>query len=715
MNETESAEDIFSAGVKSKRGATFSPFSVDASVISGCLSDDCDLSTPFFDLSSDTGDLSDLVDLGPGSTDFGAVIVGGIDCRLSPIANSSSHSTSTATPTDFTPAEFGITSNSSLLSESATPSVDLSFVTANSPASSVYASAEEDSPCAPTPPTCIRAAAGRQLFSTSFQDTSPTLRRACPMDRRQSGSAGDPGGQSFDPYSRQSFDPSDIVDVHAASLQDFSSTAAAFDQNDDTLPTALNRTGVAPAGSNHSQMPLDASMAVGAAATCERLDNVAEVTSMEASAILSPTLNRTSNDTITWSSVGGTRGQSFRPMFKVPASKSKCAVASVSPIVGKPYATAGNTGTESEFNHGAEEFSHALDALESNSKGQLAPSLARNSLYVNFDPILGRPSILPVVKQIRANNNNNKDETLSSCEDGGSVERIKQLRKDLISFSPSSNHSLCDQEQQQPQSTQLLPDGFTSSPVPGGAVGVNEGSSGDGLVGGASDSCSTNHLQQQQQHQLQTAVKSTETCRLETDISFSQQLDRRNSEHGQLKETVNKLQQQLHTVESSLQKSKLLNEASSSSLLYFNAQMQLLADKMESETRALRGERDEARSELTTLETMFSDLHRKYDRSKQMLSEKSMQCEQYTEQLREVTEQMSREIQRYDMLQQYAETTIAQTRSDIDSERKSHQTELLGLSARLKLAAHKETKLEQENQELTALCDELIQKMGVQR
>lgn len=53
--------------------------------------------------------------------------------------------------------------------------------------------------------------------------------------------------------------------------------------------------------------------------------------------------------------------------------------------------------------------------------------------------------------------------------------------------------------------------------------------------------------------------------------------------------------------------------------------------------------------------------------------------------------------------------------SDMELEQKSQETETLRMSARLQLAENRAVKLERENQEVTAICDELIAKMGGNR
>ena len=42
----------------------------------------------------------------------------------------------------------------------------------------------------------------------------------------------------------------------------------------------------------------------------------------------------------------------------------------------------------------------ALDRLAEHGDGRLGPNLARNSLYVKFDPLLGRPSVLPELRRL---------------------------------------------------------------------------------------------------------------------------------------------------------------------------------------------------------------------------------------------------------------------------------------------------------------------------
>ena len=76
-------------------------------------------------------------------------------------------------------------------------------------------------------------------------------------------------------------------------------------------------------------------------------------------------------------------------------------------------------------------------------------------------------------------------------------------------------------------------------------------------------------------------------------------------------------------------------------------------------------------------------------------------------------------MEKYATLKKHAEEKLEQANVTIGEERKSAAAELTRLRASLKLAEMKAAKLEKqvdekvkENEELTALCDELIAKVG---
>ncbi|KAF0293597.1 Transforming acidic coiled-coil-containing protein 2 [Amphibalanus amphitrite] len=137
-----------------------------------------------------------------------------------------------------------------------------------------------------------------------------------------------------------------------------------------------------------------------------------------------------------------------------------------------------------------------------------------------------------------------------------------------------------------------------------------------------------------------------------------------------------------------------------------------LRHELNTDRARLVAERDEARQEVANAEAMFADLHRKYEKSKAVLQEHRRCADQNQAAFRDAKERAEREKQRFDMLRQHSEDAHARLEADYEAAEKAHQTELLTLKAKLQLAENREAKLERENREITAICDELIQKMG---
>ncbi|KAF0293717.1 Transforming acidic coiled-coil-containing protein 2 [Amphibalanus amphitrite] len=208
------------------------------------------------------------------------------------------------------------------------------------------------------------------------------------------------------------------------------------------------------------------------------------------------------------------------------------------------------------------------------------------------------------------------------------------------------------------------------------------------------------------------------------ELMLQEKLLKRDREIKMLQETVAKLKQQLAASQSAQQrmaKNNMFNDRWEVVERHSSALAQLAASKVQQESQQsqqlqrLRVERDEAREEVANIETMFADLHRKYEKSKALVAENRQSSELVSAELDHALSQVSREQQRYDMLQQYAEDTMQRLQTDMELEQKSQETEALRMSARLQLAENRATKLERENQEVTAICDELIQKMGGHR
>lgn len=308
----------------------------------------------------------------------------------------------------------------------------------------------------------------------------------------------------------------------------------------------------------------------------------------------------------------------------------------------------------------------ALDRLAEHGDGRLAANIARNSLYVKFDPLLGRPSVLPELAR------------LAACAEGPAPAVPRQLtsvKSDLIAFSPGK-------EPAEP------------TPAPPPAAPTAAAATAADLISappptyGATDSNVSQLLKKQE-------------------LYFQDQLLKRDREMTAMKNANAKLIQQAGNNKNE----KVLERAVQLVTMLANENGQLRRE-LKSVVPRLAAERDEARQEVANAEAMFADLHRKYEKSKFVLQEHRSRADRNDAACRESREQAGRELQRYDMLQVHSEDAHARLQADFEASEKSHQTELLTLKAKLQLAENREAKLERENREITAICDELIQKMG---
>ncbi|XP_052252100.1 transforming acidic coiled-coil-containing protein 3-like isoform X12 [Dreissena polymorpha] len=152
---------------------------------------------------------------------------------------------------------------------------------------------------------------------------------------------------------------------------------------------------------------------------------------------------------------------------------------------------------------------------------------------------------------------------------------------------------------------------------------------------------------------------------------------------------------------------------------------QLQADKLKSSSESQNTfgdvikERDQALEDLQSVETAFSDLHQRYERTKGVVEgfkkneEILKKCVQdYQDRLKAADEKMASVIQQ-------AEDKLARASDEMEKLRKSTSTEVARLEAATKKADLKIQGLQrsleqkiQENSELTAICDELIAKVG---
>merc|ERR1719348_1593254 len=152
---------------------------------------------------------------------------------------------------------------------------------------------------------------------------------------------------------------------------------------------------------------------------------------------------------------------------------------------------------------------------------------------------------------------------------------------------------------------------------------------------------------------------------------------------------------------------------------------ELISDKekekseMQVDVERMISEKNQAVEDLQNVESAFADVHRKYERTKQVVEGFKKNEEQLKTYIDEYKNKLSRQDQKYQLLKEHAEEKLEEANKEIDNISKSQEAEIAKLTATLKKTEMKAKSLEitveqkvKENEELTAICDELIAKVG---
>lgn len=145
-------------------------------------------------------------------------------------------------------------------------------------------------------------------------------------------------------------------------------------------------------------------------------------------------------------------------------------------------------------------------------------------------------------------------------------------------------------------------------------------------------------------------------------------------------------------------------------------------DQYNHSTTEVAKERDQLQADLTAVETAFSDLHRRYEKLKGVVENFKKNEEILKKATSDYQEKLKKSEEKYRLLKKHAEEKIESANIEITRVRKSNESEIAVMKAALKKEQTKSASLEMslqqkvtENAELTAICDELINKMGGQR
>ncbi|XP_026332879.1 uncharacterized protein LOC113239931 [Hyposmocoma kahamanoa] len=130
-------------------------------------------------------------------------------------------------------------------------------------------------------------------------------------------------------------------------------------------------------------------------------------------------------------------------------------------------------------------------------------------------------------------------------------------------------------------------------------------------------------------------------------------------------------------------------------------------------------ERDEQTAHLASMEVSFSDLHSKYEKSKQIILGFKTNEEAYKKSIKEFEDNLSKMQNNYELLKQHATSKLNHANEELQKINRAHEAEVLKLNAMIKRKELHITSLEETvsqktkaNEELTAICDELINKVS---
>ncbi|XP_068619015.1 transforming acidic coiled-coil-containing protein 3-like [Battus philenor] len=137
------------------------------------------------------------------------------------------------------------------------------------------------------------------------------------------------------------------------------------------------------------------------------------------------------------------------------------------------------------------------------------------------------------------------------------------------------------------------------------------------------------------------------------------------------------------------------------------------------ERSTLLRERDEAAAHLASMEHAFNDVHTKYERCKVIIQGYKGNEETLKKTVEDNNDAIQKLEARYETLRQHAMQQLNKANAELDSVKKAHQAEILKLNAMLKKSEVHASSLQEslaqkikDNEELTAICDELINKVG---
>ncbi|KAK3914337.1 Transforming acidic coiled-coil-containing protein 2 [Frankliniella fusca] len=375
-------------------------------------------------------------------------------------------------------------------------------------------------------------------------------------------------------------------------------------------------------------------------------------------------------------------------------------------------------------NFGAEDFESgdafkdpsAFDFLSLHGCSRSARDLRKESLYVKFDPLVGS-----FISDTRADNSlimhpENSSETQAGAACG--QDQALNTSVKLVSLSPSASKQQAEETAQDAAlitPIKTMPSRGTSVKTPAHIM-LNETLESIGSRGTLVKQ--EDLIKKLQEHQAvleeqdkayQERISELEQRLQEMDIRQAEERSKELKEKDkELQEKVQSLSE-LNVIMKEYEKtiSRLVAEKSQEKAALEEKQVELVKD------------RDQAQQHLNNMEIAFSDIHTKYERLKSVVTALKKNEETLNAALAEKQENFDKMQNMYDMLKSHAVSKLEKANQDLESIKQKHQQENSKLKAMVKKLEVKTKSLEEaleqkvkENQALTAICDELINKVG---
>ena len=209
-------------------------------------------------------------------------------------------------------------------------------------------------------------------------------------------------------------------------------------------------------------------------------------------------------------------------------------------------------------------------------------------------------------------------------------------------------------------------------------------------------------------------------------IAFEENMAKKESQMKELDRVSRSLSDELKALQTEVRVKRESEEQMKQVLKEYEKTIsELIAEKerekvtYEDDRLRLMSERDQANDNLKNVEAAFADVHRKYERTKSVVEGFKQNEDTLKRYIDEYKGKTKKQDEKYERLKTHAEDTLEKANREIENLSKFQDAEIARLTAMLKKAEMKAVSLDRtveqknkENEELTAICDELISKVG---